>query len=138
MECANDINAMIDAAKFADLVLLLTDGSYGFEMVRPYHASRVMMQVVTFLHVKVIGVQEFLPPVFAQTGCLIFWNCNHFYVQKSPLELCVNYNERIYISSAPTPGTWKFWVCWCQIVMLPPMSRAFCEKLSGGQGSTKW
>lgn len=34
VECANDINAMIDAAKFADLVLLLTDGSYGFEMVR--------------------------------------------------------------------------------------------------------
>lgn len=33
MECANDINAMIDAAKFADLVLLLIDGSYGFEMV---------------------------------------------------------------------------------------------------------
>jgi len=33
VECANDINAMIDAAKFADLVLLLTDGSYGFEMV---------------------------------------------------------------------------------------------------------
>jgi hypothetical protein len=34
VECANDINAMIDAAKFADLVLLLIDGSYGFEMVR--------------------------------------------------------------------------------------------------------
>jgi hypothetical protein len=25
---------MIDAAKFADLALLLIDGSYGFEMVR--------------------------------------------------------------------------------------------------------
>lgn len=37
VECANDINAMIDAAKFADLVLLLTDGSYGFEMVRTLH-----------------------------------------------------------------------------------------------------
>lgn len=33
MECPNDINGMIDAAKFADLVLLLIDGSYGFEMV---------------------------------------------------------------------------------------------------------
>ncbi|XP_024524111.1 ribosome biogenesis protein bms1 [Selaginella moellendorffii] len=32
IECANDLNAMIDAAKFADLVLLLIDGSYGFEM----------------------------------------------------------------------------------------------------------
>lgn len=34
VECPNDINGMIDAAKFADLALLLIDGSYGFEMVR--------------------------------------------------------------------------------------------------------
>lgn len=34
VECPNDINGMIDAAKFADLALLLVDGSYGFEMVR--------------------------------------------------------------------------------------------------------
>lgn len=33
MECPNDINGMIDAAKIADLALLLIDGSYGFEMV---------------------------------------------------------------------------------------------------------
>ena len=33
VECPNDINAMIDCAKFADLALLLVDGSYGFEMV---------------------------------------------------------------------------------------------------------
>ena len=33
VECPNDINSMIDAAKFADLTLLLIDGSYGFEMV---------------------------------------------------------------------------------------------------------
>lgn len=33
VECPNDINGMIDAAKFADVVLLLIDGSYGFEMV---------------------------------------------------------------------------------------------------------
>lgn len=32
VECPNDINAMIDCAKFADLALLLVDGSYGFEM----------------------------------------------------------------------------------------------------------
>eukprot|EP01134_Creolimax_fragrantissima_P000003 CFRG0003T1 len=32
MECANDINSMIDIAKVADLVLLLIDASYGFEM----------------------------------------------------------------------------------------------------------
>ncbi|URE32774.1 Ribosome biogenesis protein BMS1, partial [Musa troglodytarum] len=33
LECPNDINGMIDAAKIADLALLLVDGSYGFEMV---------------------------------------------------------------------------------------------------------
>ncbi|KAK9833590.1 hypothetical protein WJX84_002072 [Apatococcus fuscideae] len=32
IECRQDLNAMIDAAKFADLVLLLIDASFGFEM----------------------------------------------------------------------------------------------------------
>uniref|UniRef100_A0A5S6QFK8 Bms1-type G domain-containing protein n=1 Tax=Trichuris muris TaxID=70415 RepID=A0A5S6QFK8_TRIMR len=32
LECGNDINAMIDVAKIADLVLLLIDASFGFEM----------------------------------------------------------------------------------------------------------
>uniref|UniRef100_A0A1D1YB91 Ribosome biogenesis protein BMS1 n=1 Tax=Anthurium amnicola TaxID=1678845 RepID=A0A1D1YB91_9ARAE len=32
VECPNDINGMIDAAKVADVALLLVDGSYGFEM----------------------------------------------------------------------------------------------------------
>uniref|UniRef100_A0A1B6G6J2 Bms1-type G domain-containing protein n=1 Tax=Cuerna arida TaxID=1464854 RepID=A0A1B6G6J2_9HEMI len=32
MECNNDINSMIDLAKVADLVLLLIDASFGFEM----------------------------------------------------------------------------------------------------------
>uniref|UniRef100_A0AC34R4H4 Coiled-coil domain-containing protein 86 n=3 Tax=Panagrolaimus sp. JU765 TaxID=591449 RepID=A0AC34R4H4_9BILA len=32
IEVQNDINSMIDAAKVADLVLLMMDGSYGFEM----------------------------------------------------------------------------------------------------------
>lgn len=32
VECPSDLNAMIDAAKYADLVLLLIDGSFGFEM----------------------------------------------------------------------------------------------------------
>ncbi|KAL5732273.1 Glycoside hydrolase 2 [Ranunculus cassubicifolius] len=32
VECPNDITGMLDAAKFADIVLLLIDGSYGFEM----------------------------------------------------------------------------------------------------------
>lgn len=32
MECNNDINSMIDLAKVADLVLMLIDASFGFEM----------------------------------------------------------------------------------------------------------
>ncbi|KAI8825021.1 uncharacterized protein EV422DRAFT_553782 [Fimicolochytrium jonesii] len=32
IECSNDVNSMIDVAKVADLVLLLIDASFGFEM----------------------------------------------------------------------------------------------------------
>lgn len=32
MECNNDINCMIDLAKVADIVLLMIDASFGFEM----------------------------------------------------------------------------------------------------------
>lgn len=32
VECPNDLHAMCDVAKVADLVLLLVDGSFGFEM----------------------------------------------------------------------------------------------------------
>ncbi|EIW81233.1 DUF663-domain-containing protein [Coniophora puteana RWD-64-598 SS2] len=32
VECNNDLNSMIDVGKVADLVLLMIDGSYGFEM----------------------------------------------------------------------------------------------------------
>lgn len=32
MECNNDVNSMVDVAKVADLVLLLIDSSFGFEM----------------------------------------------------------------------------------------------------------
>merc|ERR1719354_1506761 len=32
IECPNDINAMIDVAKVADLVLMQIDASFGFEM----------------------------------------------------------------------------------------------------------
>ena len=33
VECNNDLNCMIDIGKVADLVLLLVDASFGFEMV---------------------------------------------------------------------------------------------------------
>ena len=34
IECNNDLKSMIDIGKVADLVLLMIDGSFGFEMVR--------------------------------------------------------------------------------------------------------
>lgn len=34
VECNNDLNSMIDIGKVADLVLLMIDSSFGFEMVR--------------------------------------------------------------------------------------------------------
>lgn len=33
MECPNDLSSMVDCAKVADLVLLMIDASFGFEMV---------------------------------------------------------------------------------------------------------
>ena len=33
IECPNDLGAVVDIAKVADLVLLIIDGSFGLEMV---------------------------------------------------------------------------------------------------------
>lgn len=41
IECNDDLNSMIDIGKVADLVLLMVDGSYGFEMVRISYLGRV-------------------------------------------------------------------------------------------------
>ncbi|XP_010242134.1 PREDICTED: ribosome biogenesis protein BMS1 homolog [Nelumbo nucifera] len=56
VECPNDITGMIDAAKFADLALLLIDGSYGFEMetfeflnILQVHGFPKVMGVLTHL-----------------------------------------------------------------------------------------
>ncbi|KAL2945287.1 Ribosome biogenesis protein bms1 [Bienertia sinuspersici] len=56
VECPNEMNAMIDCAKFADLALLLIDGSYGFEMesfeflnVMQVHGFPKVMGVLTHL-----------------------------------------------------------------------------------------
>lgn len=37
VECNNDLNSMIDIGKIAELVILMIDGSFGFEMVRHLH-----------------------------------------------------------------------------------------------------
>uniref|UniRef100_A0A665TUP6 BMS1 ribosome biogenesis factor n=1 Tax=Echeneis naucrates TaxID=173247 RepID=A0A665TUP6_ECHNA len=56
MECNNDINTMIDLAKVADLVLMLIDASFGFEMetfeflnICQVHGSPRIMGVLTHL-----------------------------------------------------------------------------------------
>ena len=56
VEVRNDLNDMVDAAKLADLVLLLVDGSYGFEMetfeflnVLQVHGFPKVMGVLTHL-----------------------------------------------------------------------------------------
>ena len=56
IEVRNDLNDMVDAAKMADLVLLLVDGSYGFEMetfeflnVLQVHGFPKVMGVLTHL-----------------------------------------------------------------------------------------
>ncbi|KAJ8947823.1 hypothetical protein NQ318_009967 [Aromia moschata] len=56
MECNNDVNSMIDLAKVADLVLLLCDASFGFEMeifeflnICQVHGMPKIMGVLTHL-----------------------------------------------------------------------------------------
>ncbi|CAM8899836.1 unnamed protein product [Rhodiola kirilowii] len=56
VECPNDINGMVDAAKYADLALLLIDASYGFEMetfeflnILHSHGKPKIMGVLTHL-----------------------------------------------------------------------------------------
>lgn len=48
IECNNDINSMIDIAKIADLVFLMIDGSFGFEM--EIFEFLNISQVSTFFH----------------------------------------------------------------------------------------
>ncbi|KAI8843573.1 hypothetical protein BC829DRAFT_400929 [Chytridium lagenaria] len=56
IECSNDLNSMIDIAKVVDLVLLVIDASFGFEMetfeflnVLQCHGFPKVMGVLTFL-----------------------------------------------------------------------------------------
>jgi ribosome biogenesis protein BMS1 len=53
IECNNDVNSMIDIGKVADLVLLMIDGSYGFEMVR-----LSLLNTVSLDHVPVFSLWQ--------------------------------------------------------------------------------
>lgn len=48
IECNNDINCMIDLAKVCDLVLLLIDASFGFEM-----------EIFEFLNICQVGTKSY-------------------------------------------------------------------------------
>jgi hypothetical protein len=47
IEVPNDLGSMIDTAKVADLVLLMIDGSFGFEMVGPKSFERLRSRLTT-------------------------------------------------------------------------------------------
>ena len=67
MECYNDINSMIDIAKVADLVLLLTDASFGFEM-----------EIFEFLNICQVRFTE------AYSSCSKFMISNDYQVHGFP------------------------------------------------------
>ena len=71
MECPNEINGMIDAAKFADLALLLIDGSYGFEMVRSCR------HMIYLLH---LTIKKFQPTSVLLKGRMKSWLITLFFV----------------------------------------------------------
>ncbi|KIM88998.1 hypothetical protein PILCRDRAFT_84827 [Piloderma croceum F 1598] len=60
IECNNDLNSMIDIGKIADLVLLMIDGSFGFEMVNSIILPPETFEFLNILQShgfpKVIGV----------------------------------------------------------------------------------
>ncbi|KAG8955852.1 Glycoside hydrolase 2 (Mannanase, beta-galactosidase) [Tulasnella sp. 424] len=66
VECNNDLNSMIDIGKIADLVLLLVDASFGFEMetfeflnILQCHGFPKVMGVLTHLDlIKKVSVQR--------------------------------------------------------------------------------
>ena len=73
-ECPNDINSMIDICKVADLVLMMIDASFGFEMelfellnVLQTHGMPKVMGILTHLDLfkkqKQIRKVCFIPPL---------------------------------------------------------------------------
>eukprot|EP00891_Asterochloris_glomerata_P004383 jgi/Astpho2/4383/e_gw1.00067.3.1_t len=55
VECPQDLNGMIDAAKYADLVLLMIDGGFGFEM-ETFEFLNILQASITHGFPKVMGV----------------------------------------------------------------------------------
>ncbi|KAI3902999.1 hypothetical protein MKW92_042183 [Papaver armeniacum] len=60
VECPNDVCGMIDASKYADLVLLLIDASYGFEMETfEFHTLLQVHDTPKVMGVHIAGVGDF-------------------------------------------------------------------------------
>ena len=67
LECTNELSCMCDLARVADMILLVVDASYGFEMVYCVTLKRMVCMV---LHDK--------PLKFMPTQCLwVFFACNN-------------------------------------------------------------
>lgn len=53
-----DLNGMIDAAKYADLVLLLVDGAFGFEMETFEFLNILQVHLHSFARVYLISTRK--------------------------------------------------------------------------------
>ena len=83
-ECPNDLNAMIDLAKIADLALLMVDGAYGFEM-----------ETFEFLNILQVGEGRLVRALLLQVPVLC------------PLACCGSPappNEKRTAAAAPAPA----------------------------------
>lgn len=73
-ECPNDLNAMIDISKVADLVVLVIDASYGFEMVRfSYLVLVVVVEFFRFFQIWERSENFFSFLFFSWTHTFFLW-----------------------------------------------------------------
>lgn len=75
VECNNDLNSMIDIGKVADLVLLLVDGSFGFEMVCFYCADGLWCGMAKMRARKRLNSSTYCNPTVSRrlSACSLTW-----------------------------------------------------------------
>lgn len=85
IECNNDLNSMIDIGKIADLVLLMIDGSFGFEMVRIlFHLAGCQREKrnsdrLIWSHISLLFVLPLFDSLFSCSLLRKLWNSSTFY-----------------------------------------------------------
>ncbi|CAL9213962.1 unnamed protein product [Arabidopsis halleri] len=120
VECPNDVNAMVDCAKVADLALLVVDGSYGFEMetfeflnIMQVHGFPRVMGVLTHLDKfnnvkKLRKTKQHLKHRFwteIYSGAKLFYLSGLIHGKYSPREV---HNLARFVSIIkPQPLTWR-------------------------------